>query len=69
MKVLSGYGDKFKEVGTVRLVDNKIVYDLPEDYVDMMGDPKGWEPEEFMEMLKGRFRQSSTIAFKLEKGE
>ena len=70
MKVLDGYGDKFEEIGTVRVKDGKIVYDLPDWCKKIFGKPrKGETPEEFMATLRGRFAMSSTTAFELEEGE
>lgn len=68
MKVLSGYGEDYKEVGTIRIVNGKIKYNLSDADKKVFGKPFG-TPKEFMTFLVGRFAHSSTIVLMPEKGD
>ena len=68
MKVSVGYGDRLKEVGTIRIVNGKIEYNLPDQYKKVFGEPFG-EPKEFMKIQVGRFAHSSTIVSEKEEGD
>jgi len=71
MKVLVGYMDKFKEVGTVRIKNGKLVFDFKdrEDKLMLTRNAPKLPPKEMMEYLEGRFAMSSSVVLKKEKGE
>jgi hypothetical protein len=65
--VSTGYGDNFKVIGTIYLVDGKIVYST-EEVEKLMGKPM-LPGDEWVSYLLGRFSHSATVLIQEIKGE
>lgn len=67
ISVHTGYGKKFKKMGTVSIVDGKLKFDIPNK--ELLEDLKGYpedDPKAFMENLIARLMFSSTVILKEE---
>jgi len=67
ISVHTGYGKKFKKMGTVSIVDGKLKFDIPNENVlkILKGYPED-DPKAFMDNLIARFMFSSTVILKEE---
>ena len=63
--------DNFEEVGTVRVIDDKVVFDIPNESIlrTIQGGYPTTDAQKYMDNLIARFTLSSVIFLKLEPGE